>query len=90
MPATFFSDRVAPDDDVLRLADVDAGVGRADGRAVLDHHVGAEHGIKPVAAVGLLRAAGPLGADVAEDDPLGPLGLDRVAPGVLHGEVLRG
>ena len=49
-----------------------------------------EHGVEPVAAVGLLRAAGPLGADVAEDDPLGPVDLDRVAPGVLHGEVLEG
>ncbi len=47
------------------------------------------HGIETVAAIGLLRPAGPLGADVAEDDPLGPLGLDRVAPGVFHGEVLR-
>ena len=83
-------DRVAPDDDVLRLADVDAGVGGADDLAVLDHHVGAEHGIDPVAAVGLLRAAGPLGADVAEDDPLGPLDLDRVTPGVFDGEVLEG
>ena len=63
-------DRVAPDDDVLRLADIDAGVGGADGLAVLDQHVRAEHGVKPVAAVGLLRAAGPLGADVAENEIL--------------------
>ena len=71
-----------------RLADVDAGVRRAPDRAVLDQHVGAEDGVEPVAAVGLLRPAGPLGADVAEDDPLRPADLDRVAPGVLDGQVL--
>ena len=59
----------------LRLADVDAGVRRALDVAVLDHDVGAEHGVDAVAAVGLLRPAGPLGADVAKDEPLGALAL---------------
>ena len=48
------------------------------------------HRVEPIAAVGLLRPAGPLGADVAEDDPLRALDLDRVALRVLHGEVLDG
>src|SRR5262249_31076055 len=79
-----------PDDDVLRLADIDAGIRGTDGRAALDHHIVAEHGIEPITAVGLLRAAGPLDAEVAQHDPPGPLDLDGVTPGILHGEVLEG
>ena len=83
-----FLDLVAADDDVLRLADVDAGVGSARDLAVFDHHAAAQDRVDSVAAVGFLGAAGPLGADLAEGDLLGAVGLDSVTAGVFHGEVL--
>ena len=80
--------RTAADDDVLGLADVDAGI-RGDGLAVLDDHVVLGDRVNPIAAVGLLGTASPLGADVSKDDAPRPLNLDRVALGVLD-EVLKG
>ena len=85
-----FLDRVAPDDDVGRLADVDAGVGGTGDLAALDQHVGAKHGIDSVAAIGLFGPAGPLGADVAKDDPLGAVDLDPVTAGIFDGQVGEG
>ena len=60
---------------------------RPDG-TLLDHHISALHGIETIPAVGFFRAARPLGADLADEEPPGPLQLDRVSLGVLDREIL--
>ena len=79
---------VAAHDDVLRLADVDAGVRGVAGDAIFDQHVLAQHRIQAVAAVGFLGSAGPTGADFAKRDAVAAVDLDRVALGVFDGQVL--
>ncbi len=74
-------------DDVFTLADVNAGVRRADRDTPVDEHVGRFDGIQAVGAVGGLGAAGPFRPHVDEADAVRALDLDGVADGVLDGEV---
>ena len=85
-----FLDGVAADDDILRLADVDAGVGSARDFAVFDHDALAEDRIDAVAAVGFLGTAGPLGADLAKRNLGRAVGLDPITAGVFDGEAFEG
>ncbi len=87
MPATLYSARLLRTMMLLRLADIDARVGRArDGDAV-DQHVGRFDRIDAVGAV--LGLGGPpvqFDLEVLVGDVVGALGLDAVALGVLHRE----
>ena len=76
------------DDDLLRLPDVHAGVGRPADDAAVDQHVLARHGVDAVRAIGGFGLAGPGGADVAEGDVLRADDLDRVATRVFDRQIL--
>ena len=88
MPATLYSALRVAHDDVLALADIDAGVGGAAHRDAVDQHVLRRDRIDAVGAVLLVRPAGPFDAQIAEGDLVGALRLDAVALGVLDREVL--
>ena len=77
------------DDDVLRLADIDAGVGGADGFAILDQDIARGNRIKAISAIGLGRAVGPFGAQIAKGDGVRTVGLDGIALGVLDGKAFQ-
>jgi hypothetical protein len=79
---------VVAHDDVVGLADVDAGVRRAAHRGVLDEDVRALHRVHAVGAVGRVGAVGPLDADAARGHAGRALPLERVARRVLEAEVL--
>src|SRR5690606_22500057 len=81
---------VAAHHHVLRLADVDAGVGGADHHRVLDQHVLRLHRVQAVGAVVGVRTVGPLHAHAADGDVLALVDLQAVALAVLDGEVLQG
>src|SRR3546814_16599654 len=71
-------DRIA-DDDILRLADVNARVRCAAHIDAVDQHVAAFDGIDAIGAVGRLRPRGPFDAQLVIDDAVGALRLDAVA-----------
>ncbi len=73
-------------DDAAALADVEAGVGSADGDAFFDQHVRTLHGIEAVGAVGGGLLAGPFDAHVADGDVAGAEDFHGVAGGVFDGE----
>ncbi len=83
-------DAIAAEDDVLGLADVDAGVGGAFGDGILDQQVLATHGINAVRAVGGVGAAGPFDAHAADGDVGAVLDGERVAGGVFDGDIFDG
>src|SRR3546814_11109539 len=76
------------DDDVGRLADIDARVRRTFHHAVLDQHVIDLHRIEAVGAVVGAWAPGPFGAHAAHHRVLGAVDLERVALGILKRAIL--
>ena len=72
-----------PHHDPPRLPHVDAGVGGAERRALLDQDVRALHGVEAVAAVVGGGRAGPLHPDVTQRDVRRTKNLDGVASGVF-------
>ncbi len=81
---------VAADDDITGLADIQAGIGGADGRGVLDQNVGALHRIDAVGTILVTRTGGPFGAHAAYGDVFRAVDFQSVAFGVFNGQVFDG
>src|ERR1700676_843454 len=81
-------DTIAAQDDVFRLADVNAGICGAAGDGVFDEKILALDRINAVGAVAFVGAAGPFDAHAANGDVAAALNGETVAGGVFNGEVL--
>jgi hypothetical protein len=73
-------------DDVLRLADIDARVGRTRNGHAVDQHVLGFDRIDPIGPVGRKWTPSPDHLQVLVGDIVGTLGFDAVTLGVLHRE----
>ncbi len=72
-----------PDHDLLRLADIDAGIRRAAHGDAIDEDVGGTDRIDAVGAVLRVGAVRPFDAEIDEADAVDALRLDTVALGVF-------
>ena len=79
-------DRIA-DDDVARLADIDARIRRAAHHRTVDQHMLALDRVDAIGAVGRARFARPFDLDGEVDDAVGALRFDAVALAVAYTEI---
>src|SRR5690606_34773514 len=79
---------VVTHDHIAGLAHINAGVGGTDGHVAFHQRVFSLYRVNTVGAILGGWAVGPLHADIANDDVLAFVHLQRIADGVLDGQIL--
>ena len=83
-------DHGVADDDIVRLADIDARIRRGADGDILHQHIFRFDRIDTIGAIVLVRPAGPFHRQIPVNDLIGALGFDPVTPGVAHTEIHQG